>query len=749
VILISLIGKQKAGDRKRETEAMNKKIGCGMGEVFSIQCSVFRRGTHANRHTEGFKLGRFCRCLASSLRLRKFSVFSFQSSDLNTEHRTLNTLFTLLTLLLLLALAPRAEAGVAASGGTMTYTSENGTNYIFHTFTTVGSNSFIVSSGGNVEVLVVAGGGGGGYWGTQGAGGGGGGVTNNTAFAVVGGSNYTVTVGAGGLGSWGGPNAANVRQATSGSNSVFGSITALGGGNGGSGGQTSGRGIGVVGSSGGLSQGSDANNLGTPGQGNNGGAGQGSPNFGQGGGGGAGANGQAGTTTYGGAGGIGLYFSAFANWGDTSHLGYFGGGGGGGYRNGSATGGGAGGWGGGGTGGNQGGSTLNNGQANTGGGGGGADYKDGPTSSKAGDGGSGIVIVRYVGSTMPSMKITFGGYTNRSEVLYNFPVLVVFSNNVGGSSSFNYSNFVSSSGYDLRFGTNSKPPTIGLNYEIESWNPNGASYVWVQVPTIPANGSGAIWANWGDPANSAQLPCTTNGAVWNSDYRAVWHLQQTGTGSAGDYKDSTINANNSTNTANQPTFISGGKIGGAQSCSSGSILVSDSTSLRPTNITLEAWFTISSTNPQNYSILQKDNSSSWVPPYLSWLVRVSSLTSIEYDVGNGSKYSAVTYAVPTLATGVWHHVAMTYNGTTCIDYFDGVKVGANTIVSGNIAYQSTPASIGKSLNGNVDEVRVSSTPASSNWVWACYLNQASNTVFNNYGVMVKQRVPKGTVIMMR
>jgi hypothetical protein len=660
--------------------------------------------------------------------------------SLFTVHRSL---FTLLTLFLLAAFAPQAQAGVAATGGTMT---TNGM-YIVHTFTTVGSNSFNVSSGGNVEVLVVAGGGGGGYWGTQGAGGGAGGVINNTAFAVVGGSNYTVTVGAGGLGSWG-HNAINDRLATSGSNSVFGSITALGGGNGGGGGQAAGSGIGVVGSGGGGSPGGGAAGVGTPGQGNSGGAGQPNANFGQGGGGGAGANGQAGTTTYGGAGGIGRYFSAFANWGDTSHLGYFGGGGGGCYRNGSATGGGTGGWGGGGTGGNQGGSPLNNGQANTGGGGGGADW-NGASSVTAGDGGSGIVIVRYVGTAMPSqMKITFGGYTNRSEVLTNFPVLVVFSHNINNSG-FTFANFATTNGYDLRFGTDSKPPTIGLNYEIESWNPNGASYVWVQVPTIPTNGTGAIWANWGDTSASSQLPCTTNGATWNSDYRAVWHLQQTGTGSAGDYKDSTSNANNSTNTANQPTFISGGKIGGAQSFTNASILVSDSTSLRPTNITLEAWFTISSPggNPFYYSILGKDYSSS--SPYLSWLVRVMSLTSIEYDVGNGTTYSGIQYTVPTLAVGVWHHVAMTYNGTTCIGYFDGAKVGNNTTVSGNIAYAAKPAYIGGGLNGNVDEVRVSSTPASSNWVWACYQTMANNTTFNNYGAMVKQAAPKGTVIMMR
>ena len=36
--------------------------------------------------------------------------------------------------------------------------------------------------------------------------------------------------------------------------------------------------------------------------------------------------------------------------------------------------------------------------------------------------------------------------------------------------------------------------------------------------------------------------------------------------------------------------------------------------------------------------------------------------------------------------------------------------------------------------GKLDDVQVSSVPRSSNWIWACYQNMASNGVFNSYGV---------------
>jgi hypothetical protein len=280
---------------------------------------------------------------------------------------------------LALAQAASAESAgwVEATGGEEMRYTENGTNYHAHIFRTPGTHTLTVTQGGEVNVLLVAGGGGGGGQGTWGGGGGAGGVTNNTAYVLTGGKNYTVVVGDGGLGK------GTTNDAINGTDSVFGDMTAFGGGNGAGNGQAPGSGAGVVGSGGGGA-GSRAGGVGTPGQGKDGGAGTTEGGFGQGGGGGAGGNGQAGTPTSGGAGGTGLYFAAFSKWGDDNHLGYFGGGGGGSYRGAES---GLGGWGGGGKGAQN---ATGSGQPNTGGGGGGNDQ-----GNPAGNGGSGVVIIRY------------------------------------------------------------------------------------------------------------------------------------------------------------------------------------------------------------------------------------------------------------------------------------------------------------------------------------------------------------------
>ena len=61
-----------------------------------------------------------------------------------------------------------------------------------------------------------------------------------------------------------------------------------------------------------------------------------------------------------------------------------------------------------------------------------------------------------------------------------------------------------------------------LNYEIESFETNGISYIWVQIPELTNNLS--IWAIWGNVFATNQESYTTNGAVWSEGYEAVYHF---------------------------------------------------------------------------------------------------------------------------------------------------------------------------------------------------------------------------------
>jgi hypothetical protein len=251
-------------------------------------------------------------------------------------------------------------------------------NYWYHTFRSTGA--FIPQRPLTVDYLVIAGGGGAG--GNRGSGGGGaGGFRTATSFAV---SNLaTVTVGAGGTGL-----ETNTRG-SSGTDSVFASITSVGGGGGG--GDTAGQSPLTGGSGGGGNYltSSGAGAAGTSGQGNQGGTGSGAGiNYAGGGGGGAsaaGSNGAPSGSEAGSAGGNGGAGTASSISG--SSVTYAGGGGGSGWGSASVVG--TGGAGGGGNSGGGGTANGSNGTTNLGGGGGGG------AAGKGGNGGSGVVIVRY------------------------------------------------------------------------------------------------------------------------------------------------------------------------------------------------------------------------------------------------------------------------------------------------------------------------------------------------------------------
>lgn len=261
------------------------------------------------------------------------------------------------------------------------------TTYVVHRFTS--SGTFTPPSGvSNVEVLVVGGGGGGGAalaYGSAGAGGGGaGGLVHRGSFAVSGA--VAVGVGNGGTAATSGNTSGN-----NGVNSTFGTLVALGGGGG-----IGGNGSGNSGGSGGGSRGAAGGTATQPGSGSggfgfrggdSGGSPGGAAGTGGGGAGGAGQNLAGAGVEAGGNGGVGLAYSITG-----TSLFYAGGGGGGASQDSGAVG--AGGTGGGGAGGRDN-TAPTVGTANTGGGGGGGN------NSRAGaNGGSGVVIVRYIAPTV-------------------------------------------------------------------------------------------------------------------------------------------------------------------------------------------------------------------------------------------------------------------------------------------------------------------------------------------------------------
>jgi len=321
------------------------------------------------------------------------------------------------------------------------------------------------------------------------------------------------------------------------------------------------------------------------------------------------------------------------------------------------------------------------------------------------------------------MEVQFTGYTP-SETLTNFPALVVLNTGISG---FNYIDFTSGTNDDLRF--TAADGTTELNYEVESWDTNGSSYVWVQVPEL-AN-SASIWAYWSKSRETAPV-CTTNGATWSNGFAGVWHMQ------APNAPDATANLLNATAMGNASTT---GIVGMGQNFDLGDYayvtdLPNDSR-LDVPYLTISLWMKAGAqTDPYCRPV---DRS------YLGafCIARVSDGTTAGlWCKGTGPADSQVT-----VFDNVWHHVVYTFDGVISRAYVDGVARGTITPPTGVISAIDQDLRFGcgepgsERYIGALDEVQLSAVPRSPAWIEAAYMNTASNGIFatqaaviNNFGL---------------
>ena len=103
--------------------------------------------------------------------------------------------------------------------------------------------------------------------------------------------------------------------------------------------------------------------------------------------------------------------------------------------------------------------------------------------------------------------------------MYNFPVLVRIGDNLPRG--FSYGDLHSSSnGSDIAF---VDMDGSGLPYEIDTWNTNDTSLIWVRLSTM-TNGTRFVMC-WGSDS-SGRAVCPDK--PW-ADYTGVWHMGETGT----------------------------------------------------------------------------------------------------------------------------------------------------------------------------------------------------------------------------
>lgn len=342
-------------------------------------------------------------------------------------------------------------------------------------------------------------------------------------------------------------------------------------------------------------------------------------------------------------------------------------------------------------------------------------------------------------STASAAWYSGGAWTNRKLIsinnqkiasttgsnITNFPMLFSVTDTDLKFTSFG-GNVASSTGGDIIF--TSADGTTALNYEIEKYaSTTGELVAWVKIPFLSSTSTNSIYIYYGN-ASAPNVAASTWQNTWDANYKMVWHVPDGTTLSSG---DSTANTNNGTLGGVTGTPIAAtGKIDGAASFdyTKSQIITSPSINVG-TVFTASAWVSLN-TGAGNYrGILRNDYTTGFslsvnsVPPGITW--------DIKNNLG-------VTAGGNVPADSSWHYVTGVYDGTTATLYVDGVSVdsdvvaaptiGASTIVAGNI----TGTGANESWGGILEEMRVSTTNRSADWIATEYNNQSSPSTFYSY-----------------
>lgn len=319
-------------------------------------------------------------------------------------------------------------------------------------------------------------------------------------------------------------------------------------------------------------------------------------------------------------------------------------------------------------------------------------------------------------------RIAFTNYF-RTELLTNFPVLVVLGTNVPG---FSYAQFQTPDGNDLRF--LDAAGLADLNFEIETWNTNGSSFVWVQVPLF--TNQCAILARWGDRAVTNPPDNAGTGATWSEDFLGVWHLAET----SGAHFDSSPALAVSRFVSATQQGTAAGIAGGADNFNGTNSYVSLPDMGAVPLVTVEAWVNLNGTpSGGDVGLVSSDPWSTGITHF-----KTSSTRNLKAQFYGGT---AAVSASSVLPVGGWAHVAYSIGGTGSNDlklYLNGTLLATAAGTSDNIL---TDVNLAREynwryLNARMDEVRISSVARSSNWLWATSQSIASNSAFNSYGSVV-------------
>jgi len=287
-------------------------------------------------------------------------------------------------------------------------------------------------------------------------------------------------------------------------------------------------------------------------------------------------------------------------------------------------------------------------------------------------------------------------------------------------------------GWDIQFTL--EDGTNVLSHELEAYLTNGTLTAWVRLPVLAHDVRTRFYLYYGNTNIVSSQENVTD--VWDSGYVGVWHLSETPTGAADEFKDSTVNAyhgsmrSGSTMDADdqQP-----GQVDGALDFNGESdtwLNMGDGGRRDVTGpFTLSVWAKRHEAGGFDDDLFNKGWSDCiWF--HFGW-------DRVVLAINNGVSNSTTRTAAQFTDTGGWYHLVGTHQSGTQKIFVNGEEQTLDR--GGKYWINPDPNNNGWFIGGyhqlyaRVDEARMSDVVRSPQWIAACYRNQGQPSTFLHVG----------------
>ena len=334
------------------------------------------------------------------------------------------------------------------------------------------------------------------------------------------------------------------------------------------------------------------------------------------------------------------------------------------------------------------------------------------------------------------VEVTLSTDLASSEITTGIPALVKLSEST--IAGFDYDDFSLANGGDMMFVDENG---VAVPHEIETWNTDGESLVWVKLPSTAENTK--VFMYYGNGATSSEEAEN----VW-TDYVGIWHLNE----ASGDAQDSTghgltavpTGANSAADSTGAVCRVGFGRQMASAMGNKSYLSVADNALLDcGDTLTFSGWFKAIATYP-NYGMRYVSRKTVYTAED-GWEAEARYSDNVDYSAtevsarGAGSGDHWVT--VPDVRTN-WLHLALVYHGTKVTFYANGQLVKDYEMSGKTATDNDNPLAFGNNSAGNeanwvgfMDELRLSADSRSADYVLAEYnaMNTSTNTDIFTYG----------------